>query len=54
MNKLLALSCLVAILAGCGADRAVEDVGKIVGGEPAPSGQYPFFARMASTSAVVR
>ncbi|WP_122837436.1 S1 family peptidase [Pseudomonas viridiflava] len=46
MNKLLALSCLVAILAGCGADRAVEDVGKIVGGEPAPSGQYPFFAAL--------
>lgn len=46
MNKLLALSCLVAILVGCGADRAVEDVGKIVGGEPAPSGQYPFFAAL--------
>ena len=46
MNKLLALISLVAILAGCGADRGIEDVGKIVGGEPAPRGQYPFFAAL--------
>ncbi|MEE4690163.1 serine protease [Pseudomonas alliivorans] len=46
MNKLLALIFLVATLGGCVADRSTDGIGKIIGGEPAPRGQYPFFAAL--------
>ncbi|WP_122573931.1 S1 family peptidase [Pseudomonas viridiflava] len=46
MNKLLALMSLVAILVGCATERATEDAGRIIGGEPAPRGKYPFFAAL--------
>ncbi|QHF05478.1 trypsin-like serine protease [Pseudomonas asturiensis] len=45
MKKLLALICLVAVLGGCTAANSLN-AGKIIGGEPAPSGQYPFFAAL--------
>jgi Secreted trypsin-like serine protease len=46
MNKLFALICLVAMLGGCAAERSTDGIGKIIGGEPAPSGKYPFFAAL--------
>ncbi len=43
MNKLLAFICLIVVLGGCTANHSDHDVGKIIGGEPAPRGEYPFY-----------
>lgn len=44
MNKLVCCLGLAAFLTGCGERAGVNESKKIVGGEPAPRGQYPFFA----------
>lgn len=44
MNRLVCGLGLAAFLTGCGEWTGVNESKKIVGGEPAPSGQYPFYA----------
>lgn len=43
MKRFIALT-VVLLLAGCTATLKPADTGRIVGGEPAPKGAYPFFA----------
>lgn len=44
MRRLIAFICVLVLLSGCSATQAPSGTGKIVGGEPAPKGEYPFFA----------
>lgn len=44
MKKLVCCISLVSVLAGCGEAIAASEDKRIVGGEPAPRGQYPFYA----------
>ena len=48
MKKLVCCISLVSALAGCGEALAAIDDKKIVGGEPAPRGEYPFYAAIVN------